>query len=441
MARWLFCLAFLVGCADSHGTDDDDGIRFDASVEPDGSVADGGPDGATMPPPDLGACGDGALDPMEQCDDGNTADGDGCTATCRREQFCGDEMVSGGEVCDDGNTAGGDTCSPDCTAVMACGDGEVTEPEQCDDGNVSPWDQCGPDCRDEQNLVVSALELGDVRTGCDFSGDGKPDNSLARALGFGASFLGSMLDDAIQGGDVILLLSLLDLALDGEGTDESVSVAWLTGADTNDTPSDNLTGSGELAVDAMSVTADGAPLATLVGGVTNGKLGAGPEDLALPVGFLPLELRQGRVHGTLRQGDAGIVAIDDGLLCGAVSLATFALLPNCLGAIGGGGSAPACDGSGEEANFADILVAGTAPSFPLPLRGTAPDVDLDGDGLERFEVVKTGPEGCQPVITACVDGDGTRVEGHACSSDPRFADGFSTALTFEAVRAILTGIQ
>jgi TonB family protein len=30
-------------------------------------------------------CGDGALDASEQCDDGNTAGGDGCSATCRLE--------------------------------------------------------------------------------------------------------------------------------------------------------------------------------------------------------------------------------------------------------------------------------------------------------------------------------------------------------------------
>ncbi len=32
-----------------------------------------------------GACGDGIVDPGQECDDGNTAPGDGCGATCRRE--------------------------------------------------------------------------------------------------------------------------------------------------------------------------------------------------------------------------------------------------------------------------------------------------------------------------------------------------------------------
>jgi cysteine-rich repeat protein len=31
------------------------------------------------------SCGDGVVDPWEQCDDGNTADGDGCSASCTAE--------------------------------------------------------------------------------------------------------------------------------------------------------------------------------------------------------------------------------------------------------------------------------------------------------------------------------------------------------------------
>lgn len=34
-----------------------------------------------------GTCGDGVLSPDEQCEDGNTTDGDGCSATCRTEPY------------------------------------------------------------------------------------------------------------------------------------------------------------------------------------------------------------------------------------------------------------------------------------------------------------------------------------------------------------------
>lgn len=73
-------------------------------------------------------CGDGMRIASEQCDDGNTANGDGCSNACRIDNgftcdgampdvctpICGDGMVLGGEPCDDGNTANGDGCSSQC---------------------------------------------------------------------------------------------------------------------------------------------------------------------------------------------------------------------------------------------------------------------------------------------------------------------------------------
>ncbi len=85
-------------------------------------------------------CGNGAQDEGEQCDDGNTADGDGCSATCELESqgICGDGFRSPGEQCDDGNTADGDGCSALCEvelvevvcqelAPLSSGSCEVTE--------------------------------------------------------------------------------------------------------------------------------------------------------------------------------------------------------------------------------------------------------------------------------------------------------------------------
>ncbi len=73
-------------------------------------------------------CGNGATEAGEQCDDGNTVDGDGCSATCQIESTpppppppgggsgCGDGVVqsSTGEHCDDGNTHSNDECNEVC---------------------------------------------------------------------------------------------------------------------------------------------------------------------------------------------------------------------------------------------------------------------------------------------------------------------------------------
>lgn len=71
-----------------------------------------------VPPTTPPCCGNGILDDGEDCDDGNTADGDGCSSTCTFEETppcCGNGQVEYGETCDDGNTTSGDGCSSVCT--------------------------------------------------------------------------------------------------------------------------------------------------------------------------------------------------------------------------------------------------------------------------------------------------------------------------------------
>jgi cysteine-rich repeat protein len=67
-------------------------------------------------------CGDGTEQAPEDCDDGNTVSGDGCSAACTLET-CGDGLVNDGEACDDGAALSGDGCSATCTlepAAAAC---------------------------------------------------------------------------------------------------------------------------------------------------------------------------------------------------------------------------------------------------------------------------------------------------------------------------------
>lgn len=64
-------------------------------------------------------CGDGFLDPGEQCDDGNIQDEDGCSAICQLESQCGDGIRDAGETCDDGNRGNGDGCSSVCVLELS----------------------------------------------------------------------------------------------------------------------------------------------------------------------------------------------------------------------------------------------------------------------------------------------------------------------------------
>ncbi len=99
----------------------------------------GSTDGTTGSLPE---CGDGVVDPGEDCDDsGESAT---CNDDCTAAQ-CGDGVVnaSAGEACDDSGRS--DACNDDCT-LASCGDGvlNMSAGETCDDGGESA--ACNVDC-------------------------------------------------------------------------------------------------------------------------------------------------------------------------------------------------------------------------------------------------------------------------------------------------------
>lgn len=78
-------------------------------------------------------CGNEILEEGEQCDDGNSANNDGCSSVCvlePREPVCGNARPEEGEQCDDGNIRNGDGCSSTCEIEIPAEVIEVEEPEQ-----------------------------------------------------------------------------------------------------------------------------------------------------------------------------------------------------------------------------------------------------------------------------------------------------------------------
>ena len=131
-------------------------------------------------------CGNGLLEPGEDCDDGNFVNGDGCSRECRVEVGCGNGVIDVTmegpflvyEECDDGNVQDGDGCSAECKLEegrqQECGNGLLEYPEECDDGNVQDGDGCSSDCQVENGCGDGSLdtppELCD--DGNTISGDG-----------------------------------------------------------------------------------------------------------------------------------------------------------------------------------------------------------------------------------------------------------------------------
>lgn len=131
-------------------------------------------------------CGNGLIQPWEECDDGGTDNGDGCSPVCTVEPAwicpgfnvqptqgcfqipngCGNGVRSFPEDCDDGNNEPGDGCSENCLVEAGwncsgsygllsdcsgqpCGDGVVEGSEVCDDGGLAPGDGCSATCQPE----------------------------------------------------------------------------------------------------------------------------------------------------------------------------------------------------------------------------------------------------------------------------------------------------
>lgn len=224
-ALFALTLAAAVACGGGNpnvATDDSPVSQAGSSVSTGGKAAsEGGTNstGDTGPvievPGDGGACsegcedkivcGDGVLQALgEECDDKNTAAGDGCSDKCTveagyscpvpgvacRAAMCGDGILAGAELCDDGNTDNGDGCTDACTfeanyecktpgeacTKTNCGDGVVQGSEGCDDGNHYLGDGCSIYCEKEPKCAPPApctSECGDgMKLGAEACDDG-----------------------------------------------------------------------------------------------------------------------------------------------------------------------------------------------------------------------------------------------------------------------------
>lgn len=133
------------------------------------------------------ACGDGARTVTESCDDGNTADGDGCSAECDTEDgfvcwesaaglsecanTCGNGLIDRGETCDDGDD-NSDTMPAACRTTCqtpACGDGILDEGEVCDEGEANTNDDPAG-CRTTCLNAFCGDEIVDEGETCDPGG-------------------------------------------------------------------------------------------------------------------------------------------------------------------------------------------------------------------------------------------------------------------------------
>ena len=140
------------------------------------------------------ACGDGRRTAGEECDDGNTDDGDGCSSVCEIEvpfscwendaglstceNTCGDGLVQPNEECDvpERSDTEPDMCRTNCLFAH-CGDGVLDSGETCDDGDANSDETPGA-CRSTCVPAFCGDGVVDEGESCD---DGTGDCSCADA--------------------------------------------------------------------------------------------------------------------------------------------------------------------------------------------------------------------------------------------------------------------
>jgi len=169
---WICFFAIIATDLGCQNSGEDKTATEESSAENAGSggvVAQGG-NGETVATESttVGECGDMKVDELEECDDGNSNDVDGCTTlcefTCHSDSDCENDPCSGSEVrCDteathkcisgndrktDGTICGTDmSCYQGACLAHECGNGVEQPGEECDDGNSDDRDGCTVTCQ------------------------------------------------------------------------------------------------------------------------------------------------------------------------------------------------------------------------------------------------------------------------------------------------------
>jgi cysteine-rich repeat protein len=132
----------------------------------------------TLPPcpSPTAACGDGNLDPGEQCDDGNTVSCDGCNAACQIEA-CGNGKVECSEECDAGPQNGqpGSGCDANCKVVALPGGLLLFPGGRTRNSCMAEWRIKLPNGKVSSGFPLTTQSCIDGDPGCDQDGktDGK----------------------------------------------------------------------------------------------------------------------------------------------------------------------------------------------------------------------------------------------------------------------------
>ena len=254
--------------------------------------------------------------------------------------------------------------------------------------------------------IVDEYKFDEVEAaGFDLDGDGDPDNALFLA----AEEITSLFDADIKSGEFRLLLELhmppgCDLV-----NCPSLTMAGYNCVDSDVPPNitDDFSGGEAYYFERTDVNpTDCSPVTILPGQIVDGQFTGETDILHIPLASLvTFPLLHARFEATIAPVGTNF-AITSSRLGGILTPCLLNETPSPLG---------------------QTLLWTIVELFELQ-----PDIDLDGDGIER---INTGLFGVQN----CTDGDGEAVDEDMCGCDPRIVDGFSVNILLTSVGAKLLG--
>jgi hypothetical protein len=234
-----------------------------------------------------------------------------------------------------------------------------------------------------------------------------PPADAGHALGVMAVALNAGFEESITSGDTLYMWDLARWEPQ-VADDADVGIYFYQGFDADDDPGNNLGGAGTFLVPAQQFDLDCQP--------TN------PWDEA--------RIEGGRIHASthawswVRPG-TGTITILNAVVEGPFDADFDTLQVEVRGSWSICGMSHALVPGSVEGTFLDLIVAGYQ---------TDPDVDLDGNGLERL--VDDGTK-----VVECIDEDGTVIPGRDCPCDPRMGDAYSVIMQAHGVRATIVGVR
>ena len=246
----------------------------------------------------------------QKCNPGmNAADGTACgmgsiclTGQCKAST-CGDGFVdkAKGEQCEPPNSM---TCDANCFFKASCGNGRRENGEQCDDSNMTNLDGCSNTCKFEQSQRINWFKM-------QFNTD-----AYCTANAFGAAVVNNLaqgqlqmaLDGSVQDGSTSILFAALGLT-DLTGANQPMfNLGVLNGGALNTMGNPTMyNGTADLdwwyKADPLSIDMARSPTAKLPASIANAVLNAGPGsvsiNLLLTGGVTPLKMSNVKVQTSI----------------------------------------------------------------------------------------------------------------------------------------------